>query len=105
MTHKHADILIAIAAGKEIEYRYTIEPDAVWLPITWQINPISCENKEYRVKPQEKIVYVGCESSSNKVSISNERHTRLDESAHWDNTLKFTIAGNKILSVELLENK
>lgn len=107
MTHKHADILIAIAEGKEIEFSYTTsEHDVVWQPIDDWINPISCENGEYRVKPQEKIVYVGCECvSSSGLTISNHIYSELEETEHWDNTLKFTISKDKIVSVELLENK
>lgn len=50
MKHKHADVLIAIAEGKEVEYRTEAHN---WLtPSTDTVNPITFPGLLWRVKPE-----------------------------------------------------
>ncbi len=47
--HKHHDVIVAWAAGDEIELRSKNSSD--WLPLTWS-DPAWEDNMEYRVKPK-----------------------------------------------------
>ncbi len=47
--HKHYDVIVAWAAGDEIELRSKNSSD--WLPLTWS-DPTWEDNMEYRVKPK-----------------------------------------------------
>jgi hypothetical protein len=49
--HKHAEVLRAIADGKEVEYR--VHKEDIWrLPVDF--NPIAQQHLEWRIKPEPK---------------------------------------------------
>jgi hypothetical protein len=50
--HKHAEVLRAIADGKEVEYWYLGE----WLPMTADRSPLTHPDYDWRIKPQPPIV-------------------------------------------------
>lgn len=53
--HKWAEVLIAIAEGKEAQYRHE-HTDGEWRTGGGALNPISCEDWEWRIKPAKKAV-------------------------------------------------
>jgi hypothetical protein len=48
--HKHAEVLRAIADGKEVEYWYLGE----WLPMTADRSPLTHLDYDWRIKPEPK---------------------------------------------------
>jgi len=62
--HKHADVLIAIAEGKEVEYLHPAT--FIWeLSDNTSVNPLLQLEYEWRIKPEPKPdveVYVGWEN-------------------------------------------
>jgi hypothetical protein len=53
MRHKHADILIAIAEGKEVQWR--ISGDDGWFEAEFKpYTPLTNPNFEWRIKPEPK---------------------------------------------------
>ncbi len=49
--HKHAEVLRAIADGKEVEC-YSYLPEAWVQPILSHVNPFNCQNAKWRIKPE-----------------------------------------------------
>ena len=51
--HPHADVLIAIAEGREVQFRY--RPDLAWIAYDFNCDatPLSAHEREWRVKPQK----------------------------------------------------
>ena len=51
--HPHADVLIAIAEGREVQFRY--RPDLAWIAydFNYDATPLSAHEREWRVKPQK----------------------------------------------------
>jgi hypothetical protein len=57
--HKHAEVLRAIADGKEVQYRHSEMDRCEWTSIgCYEINPIHFPEWEWRVKPEPKPVKV-----------------------------------------------
>jgi hypothetical protein len=67
--HINADILIAIAEGKEVEYK----KESTWETPNWinRFNPLTHQGLEWRIKPEVKpdhIMYIGIDIGNNYVS-------------------------------------
>lgn len=80
--HKHADVLRAIADGKEVQWRDT--PLGPWFDETGPLNPLAHAHLEWRVKPEPKpdiivdrYVYIlsGIDFYSNQFDVPNVRFT------------------------------
>ncbi len=54
MKHPHHDVLVAIAEGREVEYRYMDLPSTPshWLSYTGIISPLSNPELMWRIKPE-----------------------------------------------------
>jgi hypothetical protein len=72
--HKHAEVLRAIADGKEVEYR--IHAEDIWrLPIDF--NPIAQQHLQWRIKPEMLIreIYITDNAITLEHSKPNIRFT------------------------------
>lgn len=51
--HKWADVLLAIADGKEVQYKSS---NGLWIQMVWNsdVSPISHPELEWRIKPEPK---------------------------------------------------
>jgi len=104
MKHKHAEVLIAIAEGKEVEWKLKGDDEwhlAQFLPYT----PITNSDFEWRIKPEPKpdvVKYLGCDDYGTGNGKCCEDFQIVD---HWDNQLKLTFCGEtgKLKSAEVLK--
>ena len=100
--HKHYDLIVAWAEGKEIEAYSQLYKE--WFPVR---EPFWSETTNYRIKPEPKpdiIRYLGVEVRNDCV----ENGTMWDEICYvsqWEQVLKLTFDGNtgKFKSAEVLD--
>lgn len=96
MKHKHADVLIAIAEGKEVQWRSSIE--SVWVE-SCLIDVAHICNGEFRIKPEPKpdiVRYVACDVRPDGYSVTPSKYD--------DANLKLTFDGEtgKLKSAEVI---
>lgn len=104
MKHKHADVLIAIAEGKDVQWMNPvigIWHDAKFRPHT----PITSPDFEWRIKPETKpdiVKYIGLNEFGIKQWEKIESDFYIID--HWSNQLKLTFDGEtgKLISAEVL---
>lgn len=104
MRHKHADVLIAISEGKEVECRFNCNKP--WHSPTI-CNPLDQSNIEWRIKPEIKPDVVKVIHFDNYdmngicfIDIEKNKH----KNSHWGNHVKLTFDGetNKLKSAEAI---
>lgn len=107
MKHKHADVLIAIAEGKIVQYRDECSDwrDADFSVLENYTDPITFPYKEWRIKPESKpdlVKYLGTNKFGNK--IWNMLETDFNIISHWNSQLKLTFDGEtgKLKKAEVL---
>lgn len=94
--HKHADILRAIADGKEVQFKHRITH--AWVQADY-INPITHSELEWRVKPEPKPDVFLCRY----IGIDVDNYLFLDAMA--DANIIFTFDGEtrKLKKAEVIE--
>jgi hypothetical protein len=87
MKHPHAEVLIAIAEGREVEFR-TIGSEWAELTLVTTINPIAYDHLEWRVKkePVVEVKYFYLESQT----ANGLRYVKVEpNSSKWDTKITF----------------
>jgi hypothetical protein len=56
MEHKHAEILRAIADGKEVEGNFIDFGSDVWTPASNDYNPLTHPSCKWRIKPEKQVL-------------------------------------------------
>ena len=74
--HPHADVLIAIAEGREVQYRYRSELAWVNYDIECDATPLSAHEREWRVKPQKLKMWVNVYKTIFGYSTKDEANER-----------------------------
>lgn len=104
--HKHAEVLRAIADGKQVQWSSPETCDGCWHDLDVDLfNPLANAVLKWRVKPEPKpdvVKYLNLDKSShgdNQCYISNEPHR------HWQISIKLVLDGetNEPKSVELVK--
>lgn len=109
MKHKHYDVLIAIAEGKEVQWFCVDDKKDPWTDMGKHdlVNPLWYPQFEWRVKPETKpdvVKWMGVNDinrSSGFVFLADDK-----PSIEWLNRIKFTFDGNDptiVKSVELVK--
>jgi len=102
--HKHHDLIVAWAAGAEIEVKMYCKNTSIHL---WEIKTSPCWdlNNEYRIKPEPKpkVVLYACAYFEAGSGISY-MSSRLTEEVTSDDNIKLTFDGetNELIKVELV---
>lgn len=105
MKHKHADVLIAIAEGKKVQWKSTScinWQDASFMPFT----PLVHVELEWRIKPEPKpdvvkYIHFDADSGGDCLWITDDLES---SQSHWDLHLKVVIDGEtgKLKKAEVL---
>jgi hypothetical protein len=95
--HRHADVLIAIAEGREVEFKTNAISTEEWIVATPDVsitNPITHSHLYWRVKPVPVIRYEWLLKRINEPAYAVWH----EEVAHWD--IKITFEDNVAIKVE-----
>lgn len=104
--HKHAEVLRAIADGKEVQFK-CVGGDWSDYNAKWYCSPLDCaDDIEWRVKPEPKPDYCFYAGYDNKDCCGNLHYSDEDViDVAWGYKMKITIDGETNLpkSVELVK--
>lgn len=109
MKHKHADVLIAIAEGKIVQYKE--KEDICWKDADFSVlennkDPFTFPELEWRIKPEPKPdiikhIHFDADSSDHQLWITDDLEAK---HSHWDLHIKVVIEGEtgKLKKAEVL---
>lgn len=89
--HIHADILRAIADGKEVEGNYTDFGDKHWYTANSEYNPMTHPSHRWRIKPEKQVLKYRVALMDDGIfyttTVDNEKDARYlkeqDYFVHW----------------------
>jgi hypothetical protein len=109
MRHKHADVIIAWAEGKRIQYKSVDEVQ--WNDIHARNTPAWYDSFEYRVKPEEVVEYTAVDNKNIPGATFFSSFEGVDKYYNWsreyfpDTYLQRTTIDGKVVDFKLVHKE